>query len=89
MPPLQKCKAAICNKKALMTGTHMGFVFVVNEMTERIMKKFYVDVQFKNAPCFSCEIEATEKVWAERKAVNLAIACGCSGKIKKVMVREI
>ena len=53
------------------------------------MKKFYVDVQFKNAPCFSCEIEATEKAWAERKAVNLAIACGCSGKIKKVTSKEV
>jgi len=53
------------------------------------MKKFYVDVQFKNAPCFSCEIEATEKAWAERKAVNLAAANGYSGKIKKVTAKEI
>ncbi len=53
------------------------------------MKKFYVDIQFKNAPCFSCEVEATEKVWAERKAANLASASGFTGKIKKITSREI
>lgn len=53
------------------------------------MKTFYVDVQFKNPPCFSCEIQATEKVWAERKAVNLAVAHGFNGKVKKVTVKEV
>jgi len=54
-----------------------------------IMKKFYVDIEFKNSPCFSCEVEATEKLWAERKAASLAAANGFTGKITKVKVREI